>query len=487
MEILNVLILLVFIFLLKDFIKKNKKVHPKSPSGPLAFPIIGNIPQLKFKEFLFNKQEHTIIGEYSQSNDGICRAYLGDRYFLFISNYDVVKCIQKDDNFMDRPSKFVPGWRYISNNGMGIMSSSEEKWTRAKTLVIKSLRIHSKKELIEEKAKELIDSLDKCANSNEIIYPKEYFQGYSCSILFKYMFNQEIPVKNEQSKAIGNAIEHVFSNISKLTAFDCFEFLSPFYDWFFEKRLKGCDIVRHIINSQNDKHLESIDPSKPRDLMDDLLIEYGVNEITQEDRTQINQICFDIFGPSVGTITITLNWVILQLCNHQDLQEIVYNEIKNAVVSDGSEYVNMSHKQSIPYLVAFIKETMRLCSNGFGLPKTAKKDQICGNYLIPKDAIIFVNYLAISLNEELFSNPHEFNPKRYLDESIPIPNIHFGVGPRACPGRFIAIDEMFLAVSNILLKYKIKSVDGKKIDDSIQFSVSLKAKDYCIKLEKRKQ
>ncbi|KAM9967558.1 hypothetical protein ACTFIW_001642 [Dictyostelium discoideum] len=444
MEIVNVLLFLIILFLVKDFVKKNKKIHTKSPSGPIALPILGNVVQIKFWE-LFKIQEHELIGSYSKKYNGV--------YF------------QKDENFHNRPSLLVPGWRYASSNGLGVMSSSDDKWKRAKSTI------------------EFIDSLEKISNSNEIFYPKGHIQGYACSMLFKYMFNQDLSVEAGLSRTIGNAVEHVFGNLSKLTAFDCFEIFSPLYDWFFTRRLKGCDIVRQIISSQNENHLKSIDPSKPRDLMDDLLIEYGLNEITKEDTMQINQICFDIFGPAVGTVTITMNWVILQLCNRPELQEIAYQEIKKAVKDE--EYVNLNHKQNAPYIVAFIKETMRLCSNGFGLPRTSKNDQICGDFFIPKDTVIFINYLELSQNEEIFKNASEFNPTRYLDESLPVPNLHFGVGQRACPGRFVAIDKMFLGISNLLLKYKLKSQNGEKIDDTIQFSISLKAKDYGIKLEKR--
>ncbi|KAN0041130.1 hypothetical protein ACTFIV_003666 [Dictyostelium citrinum] len=482
MEIINVLIFLIIFYLFKDFVKKNKKTHPKSPSGPIALPILGNVAQLKFWE-LFKIQEHTLIGQYSKKYDGVVRAWVGERLFIFVSNYEVVKYFQKDENFFYRPSVLVPGWRYASSNGLGVMSSSDEKWKRAKSSVSQSLRTHTTKKLIEEKAIEFVNSLEKYSNNNEILYPKGYCQGYACSILFKYMFDQDLSVESGLSRTIGNAVEHVFGNLSKLTAFDCFEIFSPLYDWFFTRRLKGCDIVRHIISSNNENHLKSIDSKKPRDLMDDLLIEYGLNEITKEDTMQINQICFDIFGPAIGTITITMNWVILQLCNRQELQEIAYQEIKKAVKNE--EYVTMNHKQNAPYIVAFIKETMRLCSNGFGLPRTSKNDQLCGDYLIPKDSIIFINYLELSQNEDIFEKAGEFIPERYLDESLSIPNLHFGVGQRACPGRFVAIDKMFLGISNLLLKYKLKSHDGKKIDDSTQFSISLKAKDYGIKLEKR--
>ncbi|KAM9951390.1 hypothetical protein ACTFIT_002068 [Dictyostelium discoideum] len=104
-------------------VKKNKKIHTKSPSGPIAFPILGNVVQIRFWE-LFKIQEHELI----------VRAWIGERLFLFVSNYDV-KYFQKDENFLYKPSLLVPGWRYASSNGLGVMSSSDDEWKRAKSSV----------------------------------------------------------------------------------------------------------------------------------------------------------------------------------------------------------------------------------------------------------------------------------------------------------------------------------------------------------------
>ncbi|KAN0015070.1 hypothetical protein ACTFIU_001392 [Dictyostelium citrinum] len=505
MGILNIIIFIIIVLLVKDTIKKNKKVNSKSPLGPFAFPILGNIIQLYFYKF-FNVQEHSIVERYSRPYDGITRVWFGDRFFLYVSNYEIVKCFQKEENFFDRPSVFIPTWKYMSSNGSGIMSSNNEKWKRAKSTFLKSLKNHGKKYLLEKKSIEFVNSIDKFSDSKQIFYPKLYSQGFTGSILFKYMFNEDISIENKFLIEIANAVGMVFSRNSHLTVFDCFEILSPFYDWFFKLRLKPVEIIRKTIDRQLTYHLNTIDlktmNQHSRDIMDDLLIEYGLNEISNEDRTQICQICFDVMSTDIVTVATTIDWVFLQLCNHQDFQDIIYNEIietiklkKNKIngcdgadnnnVNNNNLYIDLNDKQSIPYLIAFIKETMRTCSNGWSLPKTSKQDQICGNYFIPKDSILFINYYSIHLNEQFFKNPKEFNPVRYLDNSIPIPDIHFGVGQRGCPGRFVAMDQVFLCIANTLLKFKIKSIDGNKIDDTIQFSVYLKPKDFGMILEKR--
>ncbi|KAN0000453.1 hypothetical protein ACTFIZ_000911 [Dictyostelium cf. discoideum] len=505
MGILIIIILIIIIFLIKDTIKKNKKVNSKSPSGPFAFPILGNIIQYCFNKFFLNIQEHSIIERYSRKYDGICRMWLGGFLFLFVSNYEIVKCFQKEENFFDRPSTFVPTWRYMSSNGSGIMSSNDEKWKRAKTTFLKSLKIHGKKNLIEEKSIEFVNSIKKFANSKQVFNPKQYSQGFSSSIFFKLMFNEDISIDSKFLKEIGTAVGMVFTRNSSLTVFDFFEILSPFYDLFFKFRLKPVEILRKTIEKQLINHLNTMDTKmnnqQSRDIMDDLIIEYGgLNEISNQDRIQIMQICFDVMSTDIGTVGTTIDWVFLQLSNRQDLQEIIYNEIKDTIkikrynnLIDGSDvgadtdelFISLSDKQSIPYLIAFIKETMRFFSNGWSLPKTSKHDQICGNYFIPNGSVLFINYYSIHKNEEFFKNPNEFNPDRYLDDSIPIPDLHFGIGQRGCPGRFLAMDQLFICIANILLKFKIKSIDGKKIDDSIQFSVYLKPKDFEILLEKR--
>ncbi|KAJ8890707.1 hypothetical protein PR048_010216 [Dryococelus australis] len=70
---------------------------------------------------------------------------------------------------------------------------------------------------------------------------------------------------------------------------------------------------------------------------------------------------------------------------------------------------------------------------------------------------------VISLNEKYFKNAKIFHPERWLRNSAeiihPFASLPFGYGPRMCPGRRLAIQEMLLLLRQLLCKFQIKSPD----------------------------
>ncbi|CUR30017.1 CYtochrome P450 family [Caenorhabditis elegans] len=62
-------------------------------------------------------------------------------------------------------------------------------------------------------------------------------------------------------------------------------------------------------------------------------------------------------------------------------------------------------------------------------------------------------------NEEVFPDPHTFNPDRFIDEHGKLKRVEelapFSVGKRSCPGEGLARMELFLFIANFLNRYKI--------------------------------
>lgn len=85
-------------------------------------------------------------------------------------------------------------------------------------------------------------------------------------------------------------------------------------------------------------------------------------------------------------------------------------------------------------------------------------------------------------NENIYPNPSQFNPERYLtadgqlDATIRNPELAaFGFGRRICPGRYMAMSSSWIIIASILAMFDIgKSVDedGAYIDPSGEFTPS---------------
>ncbi|XP_059489347.1 probable cytochrome P450 49a1 [Neocloeon triangulifer] len=130
---------------------------------------------------------------------------------------------------------------------------------------------------------------------------------------------------------------------------------------------------------------------------------------------------------------------------------------------------SQSAQNDFPYIRACIKETLRLSPTAGGTSRFLFRDAVIGNYLIPAKTLVSAFSSISSLQEEYFENPDSFVPERWLrDEELykkhhPYASLPFGHGPRMCPGRRLADQELQLIVSEILKKYKLISIDDSPV------------------------
>ena len=80
---------------------------------------------------------------------------------------------------------------------------------------------------------------------------------------------------------------------------------------------------------------------------------------------------------------------------------------------------------------------------------------------------MFVNHLAYVSNPSLHGdNPETFSGFRYVDKDpfamVGRTSIAFGLGKHACPGRWFAVNNIKTAMSILIRKYEISSLDGKR-------------------------
>lgn len=93
--------------------------------------------------------------------------------------------------------------------------------------------------------------------------------------------------------------------------------------------------------------------------------------------------------------------------------------------------------------------------------RTAAEEVKYGSLTIPKGMSVFSSVNEIHHDEEVFPNPYEFQPERFLPENR-TPAMAwswqpFGAGPRNCIGMRFAQMEIKLTMAKLLTKYRISS------------------------------
>ena len=144
----------------------------------------------------------------------------------------------------------------------------------------------------------------------------------------------------------------------------------------------------------------------------------------------------------------------------------------------------------LPYLQSVLKEAMRLHPTApLLLPHRAQADvEICG-HTVPKGTQVFVNYWAVSRDPELWDDPAEFVPERFLGQN---PKAHdsalmdfrgtnfaftpFGSGRRICPGLSMGVRMLSLLLATLVHRFDWELPRGmgpKDIDVRDKFGVTL--------------
>ncbi|KAL8091161.1 hypothetical protein AgCh_040315 [Apium graveolens] len=158
----------------------------------------------------------------------------------------------------------------------------------------------------------------------------------------------------------------------------------------------------------------------------------------------------------------------------------------------GKERIGEEDLQNIklPYLEAVIKESMRLYPVVPLIPRESSERLVINGYEIEPRTIVYVNVLAIGRDPQVWENPDEFLPERFLDNDISVKGqdfelIPFGTGRRICSGMHMAIITLELVLSNLLYSFDWALPPGIKkeyVDTEAAQGITLQKKSpLCLK------
>ncbi|KAJ9708756.1 hypothetical protein PVL29_000663 [Vitis rotundifolia] len=177
----------------------------------------------------------------------------------------------------------------------------------------------------------------------------------------------------------------------------------------------------------------------------------------------------DLFLAGVDTGAITVVWAMTELARKPGVMKKVQDEVRSHIQERGK--VRESDVEQLHYLKMVVKETLRLHPPiPLLLPKeTMSTIEISGYQIYPKTQV-YVNVWAIGRDPNLWNNPEEFFPERFIDNSVDFSGQHFeflpfGAGRRVCPAMNMAITMVELTLANLLYHFNWKLPHGTKEED----------------------
>ncbi|NXJ88093.1 CP2DH protein, partial [Corythaixoides concolor] len=214
-----------------------------------------------------------------------------------------------------------------------------------------------------------------------------------------------------------------------------------------------------FIDTLIDKHRETWNPAHIRDFTDAFLKEMEKGKEAEENGftyENLRMVTADLFTAGSETTSTTLQWAILYMLLHPEIQGKVQAEIDKVIGRERSP--TMKDQASMPYTNAVIHEVQR-CGDivPVGLPHMTYRDTELQGFFIPKGTTIITNLSSVLKDETVWEKPNKFYPEHFLDAKgqfvKPEAFLPFSAGRRACLGEQLARMELFIFFTTLLQKF----------------------------------
>jgi cytochrome P450 family 110 len=163
------------------------------------------------------------------------------------------------------------------------------------------------------------------------------------------------------------------------------------------------------------------------------------------------------------TTAATMAWVINRMVTNPDVMARARAEVFSVFSASNPAPLDASHVGKLKYVEAVINETMRLdpVIPNFGRTLT-RPLKIAGRDL-PAGVTIAPCIYLVHRRPELWPNPEQFNPDRFLEaRQSPYTFFPFGGGTRRCLGAAFATYQMKIVIAEILARVDLKPAPGYK-------------------------
>ncbi|KAJ3569656.1 hypothetical protein NP233_g4899 [Leucocoprinus birnbaumii] len=168
---------------------------------------------------------------------------------------------------------------------------------------------------------------------------------------------------------------------------------------------------------------------------------------------------------AIRTTSQVLTSVLFNLAAYPSYIEPLRAEISSIIDEEGWSKVSI---EKMKKLDSFVKESQRHHTSFAVSRRIAVNDfTFSDGTFIPKGTSFAVAGRSLNWDERVYSNPDEFQGFRFVDmdphkfqmTSLSLEYMGFGIGKRACPGRFFAVAELKTVIAKILMEYDIKLTD----------------------------
>lgn len=449
--------------------------------GPRGAPLIGNLLQIEAPRM------HQQLEQWCREFGPFFKLQLGRRRLLIVGDHAAVAAILRD-----RPEGFKRTNRLAAvarEMGLrpGLFGAEGEDWRRQRRMVMASFdpaHVRSYFPSLQTVAERLGRRWLAATRRGDAIDLQADLMRYTVDTIAGLAFGAEVNTLESDGDVIQQHLDKIFPALVK-------RMLAPLPTWRLmptqaDRELKrGVQAVNEAVArfiAQARSRLDT-DPelrAHPRNLLEAMLAAAdqpgsGITDL------QVAGNVFTMLLAGEDTTANTIAWMIDLLWRHPAALQRAADEV-HRVVGD-SALPTFEQLAQLDYVEACAHETMRLKPVAPILALQAERDTQVGDVQVPSGTVLINLMRRDSVSDSHLPRAAAFEPERWLADgpagamaaSAKRTSMPFGAGPRMCPGRYLALLEMKMAMAQLLNRFDIAGVDtpdGEPAREQLAFTMT---------------
>lgn len=431
--------------------------------GPRGLPFFGNALQIE------RGRIHQTVEGWAREFGPLFQMTLGKRRLLVVADPELLSTLMKDrpDGFRRSPLSSAIGREM--GLPQGVFSAEGESWRLQRRMVMASFspgHVRAYLPTLVKVTQRLQQRWHKAAQSGSSINLQADLMRYTVDGIAGLAFGKDVNTLQSGEDVIQRHLDQILPTVFA-RAFSLF----PYWRWFKTAKDRQLDasvatvnttINGYIAQARDQLRAQAASGTPARNLLEAMIIaaDQPGSGITD---TELAGNVLTMLLAGEDTTANTLAWMIWLLKQNPAALKRLQDEVRSKAPSAADFTIDMM--DSLEYLDACCSETMRLKPVAPFIPLQALRDTEVAGVAVHKNDMVWGVLRHASVSEPFFPDPQAFKPERWLaDSPQPLSNeakrttLPFGAGPRMCPGRYLALLEMKMAMAMLVASFEIDQV-----------------------------
>ncbi|KAJ7594361.1 cytochrome P450 [Mycena floridula] len=449
-------------------------LRARMPPGPLGIPFIGNRYQIP------GVKPWVKFAEWNRLYGPVTSIVLGSEPVIVLGTAQAASDLfeKRSEIYSSRP-RFVVAGEILSDNMRGLMLPYGDKWRQWRKLIHQGFNARKSESYLGMQSDESKVAMYQISTDPQNY--EQHLQRYAASVATSSAYGRRVnSVQEWVVKENMEAMDYLTSvSIPGKYLVESWPWLLKLprsLQWFRrepeERRQRDIKFLMHMFNDVKSRMQDGTCP--------DCLASQAIANM---DGTLSDlQVAYSLstpFGAGIETTAGTLSCFILAMLHFPEVMKKAQAELDQVV---GHRLPAFSDRENLPYVNAVVNETLRwrpIAVLG-GTPHSVTENDVYNGMFIPAGSTVFANLYGIMQDPVLFPEPDLFRPERFIETTDPRLvsfDLPFGFGKlnkRACPGKPLALNSLFINISRILWAFNIRpaldEAGNEIIPDSQRFT-----------------